>query len=474
MCLELKRKNNGITLIALVITIIVLLILAGVSIAILTGDNGILTQAQNAKKLTADAAQLEDTKLVIAEIELEYNTLTEETDKKAYFENKLKSYTTSTGAKIKYENGYITYNGADGENAVMKYNVNTGKIEKVSSDMNIQEYYSLHPEFHIPKGFRYLMGSASTGYVITDATEAETEAGIAGNEFVWIPVASEDDYVKRLGSNNWYLLEGSTDSNQTPSIIGDISNAVQGDALGTNKILGTSVTSGLSSEATEAKIVNAAGGFWVGRYEAGVETTSEITVNSIGTSGVFVKPGLQPYRNVSQTTALAIANQWRGSNNNTSANQVDYQAGLITGTQWDVMCNFIDWEVADFDCTLWGNYNNAISLPYTGYRSDGGNSTWISSTAYTKPSGTISVFETGKFLNSISGAQTVQKNIFDVAGNVWEWTTEVPKYNSGCRVLRGGSARNNGTNSLASYRDGTGGAGDTVWNVGFRFVLYVK
>ena len=42
-------NNKGITLIALVITIIVLLILAGVSIAMLTGQNGILTQARNSK-----------------------------------------------------------------------------------------------------------------------------------------------------------------------------------------------------------------------------------------------------------------------------------------------------------------------------------------------------------------------------------------------------------------------------------------
>ena len=46
------RKNTGITLIALVITIIILLILAGVSIAMLTGNNGILTQAKNAKENT--------------------------------------------------------------------------------------------------------------------------------------------------------------------------------------------------------------------------------------------------------------------------------------------------------------------------------------------------------------------------------------------------------------------------------------
>ena len=49
---KVNKKNNGITLIALVITIIVLLILAGVSIAMLTGQNGILNQAQNAAKQT--------------------------------------------------------------------------------------------------------------------------------------------------------------------------------------------------------------------------------------------------------------------------------------------------------------------------------------------------------------------------------------------------------------------------------------
>ena len=57
---ELKKlSDKGITLIALVITIIVLLILAGVSIAMLTGDNGILTQAQKAKKETEEAAKEE-------------------------------------------------------------------------------------------------------------------------------------------------------------------------------------------------------------------------------------------------------------------------------------------------------------------------------------------------------------------------------------------------------------------------------
>ena len=61
------RKNRGITLIALVITIIVLLILAGVSLAMLTGNNGILTQAGKAKEKTAAAKTEELVRLSVSD-----------------------------------------------------------------------------------------------------------------------------------------------------------------------------------------------------------------------------------------------------------------------------------------------------------------------------------------------------------------------------------------------------------------------
>ena len=62
------KEKSGITLIALVITIIILLILASVSIAMLTGNNGILTQAKNAKQATAEAAQRENEDLLELEM----------------------------------------------------------------------------------------------------------------------------------------------------------------------------------------------------------------------------------------------------------------------------------------------------------------------------------------------------------------------------------------------------------------------
>ena len=64
------KSNKGITLIALVITIIVLLILAGVSVSMLTGQNGILTQAQNAKEETEIASEKEAIQLTMINKEM--------------------------------------------------------------------------------------------------------------------------------------------------------------------------------------------------------------------------------------------------------------------------------------------------------------------------------------------------------------------------------------------------------------------
>ena len=70
---ELKNKK-GITLIALVITIIVLLILAGVTIATLTGNNGIITRANQAKEETEEAEDIEKIRLAISEAQIGENS----------------------------------------------------------------------------------------------------------------------------------------------------------------------------------------------------------------------------------------------------------------------------------------------------------------------------------------------------------------------------------------------------------------
>ena len=70
---EAKTRNRGVTLIALVVTIVVLLILAGVSIATLTGENGILTQANEAKEKTEQAEDIEKIRLAMSEAQIGEN-----------------------------------------------------------------------------------------------------------------------------------------------------------------------------------------------------------------------------------------------------------------------------------------------------------------------------------------------------------------------------------------------------------------
>lgn len=83
------------------------------------------------------------------------------------------------------------------------------------------------------------------------------------------------------------------------------------------------------------------------------------------------------------------------------------------------------------------------------------------------------IFETGKFINQ-NGQTTAQKNIYDVAGNLWEFTTEKIIRDANLCVMRGGGARSSGLEDPATYRHGSYSKTDSGWLAGFRAVLYVK
>ena len=464
---EKVREQKAITLIVLVITIVVLLILASVSIATLTGENGILTKVTTAKEKTNEANIKEEVKLLLLEWKMDENL--------SGIKMEGREGETTSGAKVKYSSGVVTYTTKDGKTYTMAYvDEQLGNVEEDIADTSSQAYKARHPEKHIPTGFSYKEGTTSTGYVITDGT----------NEFVWIPVASEANYEKRAGVNNWAM----TSSGGNSSNIGDM---VRGDTLGVNSILGTSVTSTLDANQPEAQIVNNAGGFWVGRYEAGVAneahdnivginggTSDSTSANTLNTyweerkNDIVVKQDAEPVRNITQAKALEIANSWKSED--ASNGKVAYQSGLITGTQWDVMCDFIGWNVCNSDCTSWGNYANIASANYETYHSSDCASDWKRDTTTKGTSNNRWIFTTGKFVNSSNG-NTAKKNIYDVAGNVWEWTTEVPQYSANNGVIRGGSALGDGSDHLATYRNGSFSSSVfTYWSIGLRFVLYVQ
>ena len=117
----MKEKQKGITLIALVITIIVLLILAGVSIATLTGQNGVLSQANNAKEETNSASDLEQVKLGVT-VGVSENLTSGKNINEAIQEELRKTDTNATVIGQDDEKD-ITYN-----NKNYKVNIKTGSV----------------------------------------------------------------------------------------------------------------------------------------------------------------------------------------------------------------------------------------------------------------------------------------------------------------------------------------------------------
>ena len=133
-------KQNGITLIALVITIIVLLILAGVSIATLTGENGILTRANDAKTSTEIAEEKEKVELATVAAytdakggELQQNVLEQELGK--YFTSG--KYNVTPGTNEDGTEGYIV---------TITENDQNGRKYFVDKNGNVTEYTAKEPE----------------------------------------------------------------------------------------------------------------------------------------------------------------------------------------------------------------------------------------------------------------------------------------------------------------------------------------
>ena len=274
------RKNKGITLIALVITIIVLLILAGVSIAMLTGQNGILTQAQKAKSETENAAKNE------AAILDEYNK---------YLNNAVGGGIVEGGTKPETDDqGYFTKNS-------------TINGEKGNAD---------NPT--IPAGFKPIdENGANWGDGSKAPEQASVENGLViqdkeGNQFVWVPVRGEykrnTDYEDTNISaaaytETGYLPEGMETGNFT------------------------------NNENAEREAVTNKGGFYISRYEAGKET-----VNS--TNKLVSKAGATVWNNIAveddgeNKGCKTVAKDFIDNDNVKSA--------LCSGIQWDMTMKFVN------------------------------------------------------------------------------------------------------------------------------------
>ena len=300
----IKKLNNskGITLIALVITIIVLLILAGVAISMLSGDNGILKQAADAKTETELKTEAEQVKLAAMaaltagegnfKSDKALETLNQELSKiEGYNAGTIKKEDlpkTIEIAETKYtieESGAVTIRNSNEIPVVTDVSKLTTKVEEKTIYEDKSAVNTTTKRAVIPKGFKVSSVSAEqhidTGLVVI----AED-----GSEFVWVPV---DDITtmyetledgKKVGQlYDWENLDAEGNPNKIEySDIGFREPTVLYNTNNTDDSKYGVELSTLQNEFNEMiKYVEEAKGFYVGRYETSWnETTNK--VQSVG------------------------------------------------------------------------------------------------------------------------------------------------------------------------------------------------
>ena len=326
------KQEKGITLIALVVTIVVLLILAGVSISLVLNNNGVISKAKDAKNQYAEAQTNEEKQL---------NEVSDWIDTKVG---------DTTGG------GSVT------------------KIDGVP----------------IPEGYYYVGGTKAKGLVISDnIADKELDKGkenvrrdLAGNQWVWVPVETPSSLYTTVAAGQ--ALAGSTGVKTTKYTNSEIiSKKTRGLPGSTNwrepDILTDSTygdtddrakTAGFSSLANMAETMKSDyeemiaslekyKGFYIGRYE--------LTANGEKTGATQTdKNWYTLYKNCK---TLAV-----GSNVKTR---------MIWGLQWDATCNWLDSSGFSItDSSTWGNYKNNDATGHGSLQNTGFSESWKANNIY--------------------------------------------------------------------------------------------
>ena len=405
--MKIKKKESGITLIALVISIIVLLILAGVTIAALSGDNGILTRAKEAKEKTEQAQDDESKTLSNIENIIEKYNLTN-----------VNTADTNPAEAIP-ENSTVIEEDAD-KGIVIK-------------DKNKNEWVWVE----VPKTKVFSNLTIDTTKELTYQNYADIK-----NKLIDYAITYRSSY-----SDEWYAMDGNTLVTENTENLTDAQKAL------TNGC-------GLTYDEYKAiyqkmlKSVYKYGGFWIGRYEAGIEGTTTETTNARTSSSEKILIGSSP-KAISQKDAIPynwiycseaqdLAKEMSPSEN--------YTSSLMFGIQWDLVCKFLEVKGGltsndiKSDSGSWGIYSN-VTRTITSEKAKKNGTPWIAITG-TKPASSV-------LLTTGASDETNKMNIYDFAGSEREWTLEKTSYISSPCTCRGGSYNYSSADNPAVLRSFT-------------------
>ena len=442
------KNRKGITLVALVVTIVVLLILAGVSINLVLGNNGIITKAKDAETKSAEASQ-----------------------------NDLKGM----NGLVSEMEGALAGNGSTGSGS------GNGGAGGSGTGTKVPEAATAETAPYFPDNtFTKKEGTIDTGLVIQDAN---------GNEYVWVVVPRTTAVYKTTGLGKTTF----TDADYT-SIENDLkeytktyrestsySDVYYADEKNVGWFADETAYNNLKNSMLKSVYEN--GGFYVGRYEAGIgtnRTSIESQVDGkypVPTTAPVSKADAYPYTYVTRTQAQNLA---RNVNSGTKT------SSLMFGVQWDLVLAFMskdttkvtDTSILTSNSMKIGNYkDSAFQLSKAGkyavYSNYSISSTWNLSTTVTanfvnSSRNKIAQSSSGDGILVTTGTSEQNKvmNIYDVAGNMWEWTLEKP-FNTfyGSCSYRGGCFYNTGSDTPASFRySGKADHGDG--SIGFRVSLF--
>ena len=485
---EIKHKQNfkerGITLIALVITIIVLLILAGVALSALTGDSGILNNAESAKEKTNLSNAKEQVALAAQGALTKGHAEGSGTITRDNLKNELDNI-VGTG-KYELSGDVSPWTVTVGEYETLVYA--TGKIEQ--EDLTTLPTATGTTPW-LPDGFKKVSGTTlENGLTITNKTGLQN--------YVWIEVPTTEQTItlsdgttktihlaeakndeEILETLELYAGKGTTTSYRNSNHKDEWydSTGKNKDTEGTNledaEGCGMTCDEYQTAYSDMLNSIKTYGGFWLAQYEAGIlyeqgNRTEGSARIATPTSANYAKDKY-PYNWVYCNEAQKIAN---------ADSTEEYTSSLPFGIQWDLVCKFLEVKTnLDYldiaDDSKWGNYSNVgwTSSTDSRFSEDEGETFKTGSTEKDGDDYDTFLLTTGAIESTTESDDANPMNIYDFAGNVFEWTLECTAITRWPCANRGGSYIHRSFDLPAASRGGytTTEAYD---NFGFRSALY--